>query len=170
MGFKLILFISLFLLSCAANKNQCNVIPVDEGTFISCTDGTNYTVYNGKNGSNGENGISCIVNRTVEDDGALITCGDIQVFIYDGEDGVNSIIEIIHTCPDIKLPYREVLLRLSDGNILASFSDSIAGYNTRFSLLQAGNYMNTDGSYCYFSVDEDLMVKDMNGNTWEKKR
>jgi hypothetical protein len=42
---------------------------------------------------------------------------------------------------------------LSNGTILASFSDNISGYNTRWSVLVPGSYSTTDGDGCSFTVD-----------------
>jgi len=48
--------------------------------------------------------------------------------------------------------FDEVLLKLSSGQYLVSFSDNSSGKNTRFTLLRDGNFQTTDGSYCSFSV------------------
>lgn len=72
----------------------------------------------------------------------------------DGQDGSNSIIAIIDPCGDAPNIHDEVLLKLDDGRLLASFSSNVNGDYTRFSILQPGvNYMTTDGSGCFFSVD-----------------
>lgn len=47
----------------------------------------------------------------------------------------------------------EVFLRLRNGLLVASFSSNVNGDNTRFSILRAGNYLTTDQTGCYFSVD-----------------
>lgn len=48
--------------------------------------------------------------------------------------------------------YAETLLRLHDGQILASFSENNSGKNTRFSVLPDGSYATTDGANCSFTV------------------
>jgi hypothetical protein len=63
-----------------------------------------------------------------------------------------TIVELINPCGDAPNVYDELLLRLANGMILASFSNSTSGAYTRFSLLPAGNYMTTDGDNCLFSV------------------
>lgn len=68
--------------------------------------------------------------------------------------GYTNIVSIKNPCGN-QGSHDEVFLRLSDGKYLASFSDNINGYNTRFSVLTNGNYMTTDGTHCYFSVDSD---------------
>lgn len=66
--------------------------------------------------------------------------------------GYIGIVEIIEPCGDVVGTLDEVLLRLSDGSILASVSDSQGGHNTRFSLLSPGAYQVTDGTKCQFIV------------------
>lgn len=62
---------------------------------------------------------------------------------------------IVNPCGDAPNVYDEVFIRLSNGMLIASFSDDVSGANTRFSLITAGSYMTTDGDHCYFSVDAD---------------
>lgn len=77
----------------------------------------------------------------------------------DGHDGTNTSITpftpiaILDPCGNKPGVYDEVFLKLNNGTILASFSDNANGNNTRWSVLTAGNYISTDGSFCYFSVD-----------------
>lgn len=82
----------------------------------------------------------------------------------DGQDGSNATlgpdtpIEAISPCGANSSPYKEVLLCLNNGNILASFSDSASGQNTRFAIIPVGHYNDTDSSGCQFEVElsEDL--------------
>lgn len=69
-----------------------------------------------------------------------------------------SVASIVDPCGDDSGIYDEVILRLANGQLLASFSDNANGKNTRFSLLTPGSYVTTDGSNCNFSVDNDLNV------------
>jgi hypothetical protein len=64
----------------------------------------------------------------------------------------SNIVEMIDPCGDNINKIDEVLLALSSGEILASFSDNANGLNTRFGLLKAGNYVTTDGTNCHFQV------------------
>lgn len=82
----------------------------------------------------------------------------------DGKDGVDgqdapvtpfSAVTIIDPCGDKAGIYDEILLKLADGSILASFSDDANGKNTRFSLLSPGDFVVTDGSKCYFTIDSN---------------
>jgi hypothetical protein len=62
------------------------------------------------------------------------------------------VIEVFVPCPEIPGLYREVILILSDGTMLASFSDNADGKNTRLSVLPPGTYKTTDGRNCIFTV------------------
>jgi hypothetical protein len=86
--------------------------------------------------------------------------GQQSATVCNGEDGENGLdapptpftpVAAIDPCGNGP-GFDEVLLRLNDGSILASFSDNANGKNTRFSLLVPGNYVSTDGTLCYFSV------------------
>lgn len=75
-----------------------------------------------------------------------------------GEQGIPgeaAVLEVIDPCGDAPGIYDEVILRLANGQLLASFSQNASGLNTRFSILTAGNYVTTDGSNCHFSVSLD---------------
>jgi hypothetical protein len=126
----------------------------------------------GRDGSDGAAGAGCEVSEILPSilapaGGALISCGPNTVIVYNGvngEDGEDatlpptSIVEVINPCEDHPTVVDEVILKLQDGNLLASFSDNQSGLNTRFSLLQPGNYMVTDGSGCFFTVNSDMSV------------
>lgn len=66
--------------------------------------------------------------------------------------GYKSIVDFVNPCGDTAGLVDEVLLRLSDGTILASYSDTYHGDNTRFAVVPTGAYVTTDGSNCHFSV------------------
>lgn len=121
----------------------------------------------GDRGEAGADGSPCdviAVSPSVEapNGGALITCGDSSVLLLNGSPGAQgeqgpsspySIAEIIDPCGNASGIYDEVILKLQNGKILASFSDNANGKNTRLSEITQGNYMTTDGSNCHFSVD-----------------
>lgn len=69
--------------------------------------------------------------------------------------GPFSSVEILNPCGDDPTRVDEVLLRLSDGTVLASFSDNASGSNTRFSLIGPGTYSTTDGTGCTFTLTSD---------------
>lgn len=70
----------------------------------------------------------------------------------DGQDGQDAILEVIDPCGDAAGVIDEILIRLTDGRVLCSFSANANGQNTRLSVLPAGSYVTTDGSNCHFTV------------------
>ncbi len=66
--------------------------------------------------------------------------------------GYNNIVSIVDPCGNHPSKIDEVFLKLSTGHIVASFSDTAAGLNTRFSLLTDGAFSTTDGTGCTFTV------------------
>lgn len=119
----------------------CNVYTIDQGTLVEC--GNNSVVIpnpvNGLNGTDGRDGI-------------------------DGQDGEDAevppyaVVSIIDPCGDAPDIYDEVLLKLANGQFLASFSDNANGKNTRFALVPVGTYQTTDGSNCTFTINADGSV------------
>lgn len=87
-------------------------------------------ICNGQNGSNGQNGL-------------------------DAPPTPFSPTGLVEPCGDAPGVFDEVFIRLANGSIVASFSDNISGYNTRFSLLTPGTYQTTDGDNCIFSLDNN---------------
>lgn len=77
----------------------------------------------------------------------------------DGQDGADAPataftpVGIHDPCGDKPGVYDEVFLQLANGQYLASFSDNTSGLNTRFAVLVPGNFVTSDGSACYFTVD-----------------
>jgi hypothetical protein len=69
--------------------------------------------------------------------------------------GVFSSVEVLDPCGDAPGVYDEVLLRLSDGTVLVSFSANASGDNTRFALIGPGTYTTTDGSNCTFTLTSE---------------
>jgi hypothetical protein len=81
------------------------------------------TLCNGQNGQNGQN-APATAYTPVE---PILACGN-------------------------TVSYKEVLLRLSNGQVLGSFSNNVGGDMTRLSFLPDGTFMNTDNSGCTFSL------------------
>lgn len=82
-----------------------------------------------------------------------------------GQNGVSpsqplAPISTIATCGSASSPYKEILLCLSNGQLLADFSDNASGANTRLTFIPTGSYQNTDNSGCNFNV-----IQDLQGNT-----
>lgn len=110
----------------------------------------------GLDGKNGLDGVNCNVEQL--SNGAMITCGDTKAVVLNGlngQNGVNSINKLIAPCTKASSGWKEELLCLSDGTLLASFSDNASGLNTRFSIIPTGNYIDTDNSQCLFNVTVD---------------
>ena len=133
---KLVLVLALVgLLGCS----------VDDGK-----DGTNGLP--GRDGNDGAPGEGCSVEQTTG--GAVITCADGSMsVILHGSDGLDAVVEKIKPCAGTGS--REVLLRLSDGSLLAHYSD---GANQFLAELFPGTWRLTDGSSCVFTVHHDLSV------------
>jgi hypothetical protein len=121
----------------------------------------------GRNGAQGEVGLrgpagasggSCSVAQV--SNGAVITCDDgTTAVVLNGQDAPTdaptayTVAEIIKPCPE--LGYREVLLKLYNGDILAHYSDGSKQFLT---LITPGSYVLTDGSSCHFTVHSDMSV------------
>jgi len=80
---------------------------------------------------------------------AMINSNTVQLLELQSNHNVTSLIDPCGDGPG----YDEIFLRTSTGKIIASFSDSSSGTNTRFAELTAGGpYQTTDGTHCTFSV------------------
>lgn len=55
-------------------------------------------------------------------------------------------------------PSYEIFVKLSGGELLASFSDNVSGYNTHFALVPAGSFMSTGKTNCHFNVDNQGVI------------
>jgi hypothetical protein len=125
---------------------------------------------NGSDGADGQDGENCEVVQAIN--GALIVCANSSVLVLngqngedgtDGEDGSDApptaftVTAIIDPCGQ-QSQWDEVLLKLANGQIIASFSQNASGLNTRFVSLLPGSYITTDGTACQFTVDSNLNV------------
>lgn len=127
-------------------------LDLDSNLDLSPTEVTSSAeVCNGLNGVNGQDGSDGV----------------------DGVDGTNGLdapptaftpVGLVDPCGDAPNTYDEVFLRLSNGTLLASFSQNASGLNTRFSVLVPGSYSTTDGDNCTFSVDNNGVVYNENHN------
>ncbi len=130
--------------------SSCTTSSIPTGANISCTDGTDMTILNGTNGQN------CIITQL--SNGVKISCGTQIAYIYNGQDApvtAFSFVKEITPCGAASSPWKEVLLCMTNGNVLASFSDSASGLNTRLSNITTGTYQDTDNSGCHFTVTMD---------------
>lgn len=139
----------------------------------------------GAPGTNGEDGIS-VVFKTISSGSLCPNDGSIIFIAYDSnysgsfevdDTGIQSItvcnglngestvkedtnltpVEILNPC-GFQSNTDEVLLRLSDKTILASFSENPNGKNTRFSILFPGDYVTSDGTNCFFTISSDMNI------------
>lgn len=69
----------------------------------------------------------------------------------EGEDGANAVIDVIDPCGQ-ETEFDEVILRLRDGRLYAYFIHNRHG---RMVLLDAGDFITTDGTNCHFTVTEE---------------
>ncbi len=157
------------------DANQNNILDEGDGVLkkYSVCNGTNGT--NGSNGSNGHNGNG-VAFRVVAAPVSVCAAGGSTVMmatdvastgVYSVEapnqqsmticNGQNAVlpdytpVEPILACGD-NVAYKEVLLRLQNGQVLGSFSNDTGGTMTRLAFIPDGNYMNTDNSGCTFSL------------------
>lgn len=137
-----------------------------------------FAVCNGTNGANGSdgkdgNGVAfAVVNASAEQcpsgGSTILMATDVgNTGVYDVNasnqqsmticNGQNAVapaytpVEPIYACGN-NVAYKEVLLRLSNGQVLGSVSDNTSGKMTRLAFLTDGNFVNTDNSGCNFSL------------------
>lgn len=76
----------------------------------------------------------------------------------------------ITPCGPNSSPFKEVLLLMGDGSVLASFSNTQAGYNTRFAFIPDGTFQDTDSSNCIFTLSTSGETRSISwhggGQTW----
>lgn len=108
--------------------------------------------------------LSVICDGLNGNDGPIGPQGEPGQDGQDGEDGADApsspyqVMQVIDPCGDASGIFDEVILKMANGSLLASFSDKANGQNTRLSLLVPGNYVTTDGSDCHFSVNGSGLV------------
>lgn len=132
----------------------------------------------GDAGPEGPAGVSCTV-VTVDPDptvapngGAEITCGNTSTLLLNGAPGAPgpqgqpgipapptaySVVNVIDPCGPSG-GADEVFLQLANGTVVASFSDTASGQNTRLSILNDGTYETSDGTNCIFTVSTNTSV------------
>lgn len=135
----------------------CTVTAVDDGALIKCG-ATETLVRHGQDGQDGESvagptgpvgpaGESCAVTQT--DSGVVISCGESQVLMEK-----HPVVEVIDPCGP-QGEQDEVLLRLSDGTLIAHYSTGNGKNRSEFlTVISPGQYRTTD-NLCVFTVDQD---------------
>ena len=169
-GFSVLLLILLSCVGCGDSYVHSELVPVPGPRGPRGL--------TGDKGDTGASGMGCSVSEVLPslvapNGGAIITCWGSSALIIngapgqdgqDGQDGQNAvpgtypITELIDPCGDAPSVFDEVLLRLNNNTIVASFSENSNGKNTRLSLLIPGTYQTTDGSSCTFTVHGDYSV------------
>lgn len=109
---------------------------------------------NGQVGAQGNQGEVGIQGET----GAQGIQGNTGAAGTDGKDApvtAFTIVNPITPCGPDSSAYKEILLCLADGQLLADFSKSSDGDLTRLAFIPVGSYQDTDNSACAFSVASD---------------
>lgn len=158
--------------------NFSDTLDVDDSvvkSFNVCngTNGSNGS--NGANGSDGKDGngvafavVAATVQQCPSGGSTILMATDVgntgvysvtapnqqSMTVCNGQNATvpaYSPVEAIYACGN-NVAYKEVLLRLQNGQVLGSFSNNTAGDMTRLAFLPDGNFMNTDNSGCQFSL------------------
>lgn len=110
----------------------------------------------GSTGPAGEDGSDCTVTAVVG--GQMISCTDGTFgVVLDGTDAPPTpytVTEMIDPCGD-QTAFDEILMRLANDQLVAHFSSGSLEFLTT---LPPGNYVTTDGTHCYFTVNGDLSI------------
>jgi hypothetical protein len=158
-----------------ANRNSILDASEITGAQILCDGGVGATGAAGPAGSDGFNmvfetapaasgacevkGVTMVMALDTDRSG-IVSVGDqsfSSVTLCDGRDGTDADLPAytpvapIYACGD-SVAYKEVLLRLNNGQVLASFSNTTSGDMTRLAFIPDGTFMNTDNSGCTFTL------------------
>lgn len=166
------------------NFQSCTVSRAQGLTTIACPDGTQVNIRDGVNGANGHsasfkinvadvsvcaNGGSVILmGPDLNDDGILQSSETSQIAtVCNGVNGANgqdaaptpfTPVGIVNPCGDAPGIDDEVFLRLANGSLLWSESDSVGGTNTRLAVARAGTWQTTDNDQCFFTLDSNFNI------------
>jgi hypothetical protein len=127
----------------AEDTNRNGVLDPGDSDFQTAV------VCNGVDGATGSQGVQGVAGQQGQQ-GAQGVQG--QQGIQGAAGASFTSADIIQPCTASSSPWKEVLLCLPDGNILADFSDNASGLDTRLSLIPPGTYQDTDNSGCVFNV------------------
>lgn len=142
---------------------NCSISEAVNGAVIRCQDNSVLIVngsqgipgLKGLDGADGSNGVDGQDGQDGQD-GEIGETGEIGPVGPAGADSVYQITELIDPCGPTPGFVNEVLLKLANGQIVASFSSNAAGANTRLGVLTPGNYQTTDtnevGKRCRFTI------------------
>jgi hypothetical protein len=140
-----------------------STVNVSAATTNECpTGGYNITVTNGGVSSQPYSLCSGAVGSTglTGQTGATGQTGQTGATGAQGVAGVVGTLQLIAPCTTASSAWKEELICIGNGSLLADFSATMAGDETRLSLIPDGSYEDTDASGCDFTV-----TTASNGNT-----
>src|ERR1700730_1243759 len=79
-------------------------------------------------------------------------------------DSQYSISQLVYPCGIDSSAYKEVLLVLANGDVLATFSLTINGQDTRLTIIPDGTYEDSDESGCVFTISTTNTGRYINWN------
>jgi hypothetical protein len=123
--------------------------------LVACTD-------SGTSISYAPPSLVCKVTQTATN--TIITCPDGSVASIASLIQPISPVGIVSACGEASSPWKEVLICLSNGDLLASFSQSASGQDTRLAIIPDGAYQNTDDSNCNFIVSSTHSMRTVSWN------
>lgn len=161
----------------------CTVQNATNGAIITCGD-TKGVVFNGTNGYNALINQTAVDSTLCPNGGYVFTMGDdkdANGILYYSEitstavvcNGTNapatpfSPIGLLAPCAadpmhptatELSNPNLEVFLALSNGTVLDSYSETVAGYNTHFGVLSSGTYESTGAGNCTFTYSNGVIT------------
>ena len=106
----------------------------------------------GIDGSDGVNGVDGEDGTDGQDgaDGQQGEKGD------NGVDGVNlAQVTLLNPCGDAPGLVDEIIIRLPNGTLLATFTDSSNGKDLRLAVISEGDFETRDGDNCSYSIDSN---------------
>ncbi len=160
-----VLIISIFLIitmgcitdnkhSGVPQNTYCTVTNTNNGSEITCPDGSTAFISNGNDGRDGQNGLQGVQGAPGND-------GNDGRDGQDGIDGKDAIIKIIDPCGPSTSGYDEILLCLNNGSLMAYFENGIYRH---LSIIPAGAYVTTDEQKCRFDVLTNGNIKYLDGS------
>lgn len=168
---KQLILASVFLTLVGCENNAqvtCVVTQNANSATVTCPNGSTATIDNGTpgpQGQPGQNGTSSSISVSPASptecpnggQDIVVTNGGVVSAPYTVCNGVNPVspVQLIAPCTMASSPWKEELVCLSNGEVLADFSDDASGLNTRLSLIPTGSYIDTDDSGCQFNVSID---------------
>lgn len=138
------------------DQKTCVAQETEQGSTITCPDGSTATIKNGSSGPEGAPGAPGQDGKS-GDAGAAGKDGAIGPSGPAGVDGMagTAISELV-PCPGIAGAYPETLLCI-DGRLYAAYDGDPAAVH--LTEVGPGNYRTTDGRVCYFTVVSGCVIR-----------